>query len=60
MRQPADKCLSIKSFLNFEPQCSKSGKPANLKGLAQAAECCNAFYQDWLFGAEFDTISTAG
>jgi hypothetical protein len=57
---PACKCLFFKKFFSFEPQCSTFVKPVGMNDLARLSSKCNSFIPRWLFGAEFDTISTAG
>jgi hypothetical protein len=56
--QVAGKCLFLKRFSWIEQQCSKSVKPVDLNGLPCIPVNCNGFNPGWLFGAEFDTIST--
>jgi len=58
MTQVAGKCLFFKRFFWFEPECSKSVKPVGLNDLPCISSNCNGFNQGWLFGAEFDRIST--
>src|ERR1700683_5491811 len=56
--QVAGKCLFLKRFFWFEPECSKSVKPVVMRGLPCISSNCNGFNPRWLFGAEFDRIST--
>src|SRR5580700_3878312 len=54
----AGKCLFLKRFFWFELECSNRFKPVGMNGLACTSPNCNSFNLGWLFGAEFDTIST--
>jgi hypothetical protein len=46
--------------MGLEPQCSRTAKPVALNELARNSSKCNSFVPGWLFGAEFDRISTTG
>jgi hypothetical protein len=46
--------------MSIEQQCSTFVKPVAMNELARVSSKCNSFVQGWLFGAEFDTISTVG
>jgi hypothetical protein len=54
----ASKCLFFKRFFGFEPRCSNRVKPVGLNDLAWFGQNSKGFCRGWLFGAEFDTIST--
>src|SRR5580704_7916558 len=56
--QVAGKCLFLKRFSWIEPECSKSVKPVGLNDLPCISINSNGFNQGWLFGVEFDRIST--
>jgi hypothetical protein len=44
--------------MGIEQQCSTFVKPVAMNDLARVSSECNNFVRGWLFGAEFDTIST--
>jgi hypothetical protein len=44
----------------IEPECSTFVKPVVMNELARLSSKRNTYVPGWLFGAEFDTISTAG
>jgi hypothetical protein len=46
--------------MGIEQQCSTFVKPVAMNELGRLSSKCNTYVPGWLFGAEFDTISTAG
>jgi hypothetical protein len=55
----ARKCLLLKRFFAFEPQCSIPIKPVGVNALARVVPNRISLILSWLLAGEFDTISTA-
>ena len=55
----ARKCLLLKRFFIFEPQCNTPIKPVGVNALARVVPNRTSLILRWLLAGEFDTISTA-